>query len=307
MLLLLVGALAFIFKQGLNEQLAGRIIVAIIFTQAALIITQIFIAFRLMVYLGGGFSAFWVAFRGTLFSQGLEAFVPWRLPDLIRIAFIRYRGGYSTSLASAAVVMERLGDILIILFLSVVATLLLGFEVSLWQLIALGALLILGILAFSLFDTKFLWLLKKIPIKRLRELTIATSKEFISAIKTKRFFVGFGFGCLSWVFTFFSVWIYLHISLDVINGGPELHFWNVLQLLVLVILGGSIAVLPAGFGTFEAAAILGLTKFGIATIDALPLAIGLHLAFLLPGIIGGGMVFIFEDVSLKQLTKDKDQ
>ena len=305
-ILFCVAFLLVFYSNNITLQLRSNIYLAIAISTPLHTAGIIFLTIRLSTYLGGVINKNYSAAAKTIFlSQGVELIFPWRLSEFFRVAFLAYSAGISLAKSTAAVTKERVGDLIIMSFMTLTSVYLYKIAVSAAMLSIFFLAVFLPIfLLYSNRLQKYLQpLSKKIQQTRIQQWVDGFAKDFLSSLSEKGFFVGLGAGLFAWVFNLLGVWMYLSVSLISL---PETHPVGLFQaffIMTLVVLSGLLPLLPAGLGLFEAAAIFGLTTLGVEISEALPIAIGLHITFLINGIAGTLLILCRERVNFEQLIK----
>ncbi len=265
-----------------------------------------FLATRLALYSGGlKFKSNLAATKTIVLCQGVEFILPWRLSELFRVGYFSYTSGRSLPNAAAAVTKERAGDLLILTMMILVSAIFFKTKVTFGSIIIFC--LAFASVAFFLFSGhfgKYLGLiLSKVPDNIMGRRITKFLDEFMSNLSEGRFFFGLGIGFVAWVTNWLGVWTYIDLSLTSVANAPEIGAMEAFFIMTLVVASGIVPLLPAGFGLFEAAAVFGLTYLGMELYEALVIAIGLHITFLINGIVGTSIILLFEKIPLRKLTK----
>ena len=82
-------------------------------------------------------------------------------------------------------------------------------------------------------------------------------------------------------------------------GSVDVTMTDTLFVFVLTLAGGAIGILPAGLGTYQAAAIFGLQIIGFGLEEALVLSAAMHVLSLLFEVPFSAFVLLSEDLSLR--------
>ena len=76
-----------------------------------------------------------------------------------------------------------------------------------------------------------------------------------------------------------------------------------LVVLIAIVIGGAVPALPAGFGTFEAAAVFVLARNGFSYEKALATAMSLHICLILLCFFGAVIIILVERIAVFSMIK----
>jgi hypothetical protein len=93
-----------------------------------------------------------------------------------------------------------------------------------------------------------------------------------------------------------SVYVFLNLA-----GSHRLALAQAAIIFVLTLAGGIVAVLPAGIGTFQAAALIGLISFGYSEEESLVLAVVLQVQALILASLYALVLLAYTDFKLSDL------
>jgi hypothetical protein len=103
---------------SLASHLDLRILGYIILLQPLAFMCAVFLGKRYSVLLRSDEVRFGTAFKAVILSNGLNVVLPARLSELLKATYVNEKTGHSISKALSAVVLERIGDIIILLLLA---------------------------------------------------------------------------------------------------------------------------------------------------------------------------------------------
>jgi uncharacterized protein (TIRG00374 family) len=260
----------------LTESLNLKMLVAIVLLQPLAIISAYFVAKRYSVLLDSPKIDMKSAFKAIVLAGGLNVLLPARVSEVLKAAYINEKTGYPVSRAASAVILERIGDVLVLVLLALASVGSLVFHINAVVVSGIGLLMIsiLVLLAYSEDLTRLI-------AGRLRNATVSRFlQQFLShaagSLKSRVFYIGHGYGVLAWVSSFLLVGAFVLLA-----GSIKLDAAQTLLLFTATTAGLLIPLLPGGIGTFEAAGVYVLTGLGYGFAEALMLSVGLHVCQLL--------------------------
>lgn len=221
--------------------------------------------------------------------------MPGRVAELFKATYLRAYADVPLSRGIAAVFLERSVDLLIVAGLGLIGAALLS-NVDNKLAFGLAVLVIAALIFIPLLEKQLEVLSKRIPWSKLRVFSEELLKHIAETVRAGTFYRGLALGVATWAASFANIYLFTNIA-----GGKPLDFQGILVLFVVTTLGGAVPALPGGFGGYEAGAILVLKSYGYSFDEALPFAIGMHLAqFVLP-VIGGAFILSRERVGISAL------
>jgi glycosyltransferase 2 family protein len=295
-----LGLIAVAVPRIAPDLLAGvlttRLLVALLLAQPVVLATIFITAMRFAALVSPD-TPLRPAFKAVMLSSGLNSMLPGRIAELLKPTYMRDHADVPLSAGVSAVFLERLIDLVFLGLFGALGAQLLAFGPSysgviipiaavslLWLTIRYGAVLSRGV--------------ARIPSPPVRAF-LTTLLERISQradvpLLLKCGVLTSGIWALSYVCVVLVVAVAGRIGVDL--GGA-------LAVLLAATVGGAIPVLPAGMGTFEAAVVFVLQRYGYDFDEALVLAITLHLAFVLPNVIGAFLIAAFERTGIRALSR----
>lgn len=214
-----------------------------------------------------------LVFRAYILSVGLHVLLPGRLSELLKVTMLRDRGGVPASAGLAALVLERIVDLL---FLGIF--LLLGIGAMLVELHP--AFVAASIIALLVTVQLLPWLepmlaatIRRLPLRSLGGFLRRGLGEAAARVREGRMAGVLGLSALAWLSSFALVAAVLKML-----GDTRLDTAAMLTVFTALAVGRAIPGLPAGLGTFEAAVVVALRKFGYGFEEALAVALTTHAA-----------------------------
>lgn len=283
----------------------NRLTWAVLAIQPIALIGLIVHSMRLGVLAGLPASKFRRPFSALLLSQGFNLVLPGRIAELFKATYLRAYAEVPLSRGMAAIVLERSVDLLIVAGLGLVGVAL-SASADNKLAFALAALVITALISIPLLEHRLSALANCIPWKRLRSFSQELLKHLAETVRTGIFYRGLALGIATWVASFANIYLFVNLA-----GSKPVDCGGILLLFVATTIGGAVPVLPGGFGSYEAAAILVLKSYGYQLDEALPFAIGMHLAqFVLP-VLGGAFILSREHIGisalLRQIRKESEE
>lgn len=267
---LIVGILWTLDVRRLADYMSAGLLLAVVAAQPVLAVGCMIFAVRLR-YLVGRDISWKLAFSAFVLPIGLNVLVPARLSELVKPVYLNRAANVPLVEAMAVLVQERALD-----------------------LVALGLLALVVLPAAYLTVSAVLWLTSAIAIAATVPLLaklaaayvvpclperLAPLGRFVEALGALdgfgRYGILFTMTLLGWLASLLSVYTVLSLG-----ATQPMTLGQSSTVFLLTILGGLIAVLPAGAGTFQAAAMVGLVSFGLSNEESLILAIALQIAAL---------------------------
>lgn len=287
-----IGGIAAIALSDHLGMLGNRdILRALLFAQPVLVLAQFVIGLRLVRSVGPDRLSFRPALGASLFAQACDLFLPMRLSEFVRVAYLNRRANIPAADGLAAMVLERVSDLVVLAMLAAFAAALTAVGANIWTIAGIAVAAVAFLLLFphlhGILETIAGWL----PVARLRNLAQDALRALRDRLESRAFWMVLLPTIVAWLMSLAATAIYL-IALQL----PDLQVTLPLVLLIFLAttIGAAAAVLPAGIGTYEAAVVLVLTAKGINWDTALAVAVGLHATHLLTGLIGGAIVFSFD-------------
>lgn len=297
--------LGFIFlNQDTVARFDTRLLAAVLAAQIFLALSQLFIAWRLKLAVHRPQISLGYCLSASLLGQASDLVLPWRLSEVIRVLYLRDRSNLPLAAGLAAIVVERAADLVVVAGLALIAASLIVVDAGIGAFVLVAACIVALLLVLPLAEPVILWCIKFLPSTLLRRIAHDLLTEVLSRLRDKTLWRVLGPSIPAWAAAIAGTYVFLMVAETQFGDMPlQTSLELVLTLFVVSTVGNVVAVLPAGIGTFEAGVILVLRAYGVDFEDALVLGIGLHLAQLLLGAVGGIAVAAFSPINFREFIK----
>ena len=297
--------LGFVF---LNQDAVARfdiqLLVAVLAAQPFLALSQIFIAWRLKLAVHRPQISLGRCLSASLLGQASDLVLPWRLSEVVRVLYLRDRSHLPLTAGLAAIVVERAADLVVVAGLALIATSLIVVDAGIGAFVLVAAGIVALLLVLPLAEPAILWCIKFLPSTLLRRIARDLLTEVLSRLRDRTLWRVLGPSIPAWASAIGGTYAYFTVADSQLGAMPlQASLELVLTLFVVSTVGNVVAVLPAGIGTFEAGVILVLKAYGVDFEEALALGIGLHLAQLLLGAVGGITVAAFSPINFTEFVR----
>lgn len=283
----------------LTTRIDRQLLVAMAAAQLPLFAGLGFQAWRLSLLTNRPRAPLWTAFKAVTLAAGLNSLLPGRLSELVKVAYLRDKVEMGLSIGIAATVLERLCDVIILGILSLLSVFLFLSPGNPMALVLVGSVALAGALLLPRLEpllTGWLARLRWAPLRQLSTHLVEHASKRVREGDTYRAFV---IGIGAWGCSFLAVTLFLHHA-----STSPVGLRGALAVFVASTLGGSVAALPGGIGTYEAAAVLCLTGLGLVREEALVLALGLHVAQLGGSLMASGAILLCEPTGMADLLRE---
>jgi uncharacterized protein (TIRG00374 family) len=283
---------------SLASHLDLRILGYIILLQPLAFMCAVFLGKRYSVLLRSDEVRFGTAFKAVILSNGLNVVLPARLSELLKATYVNEKTGHSISKALSAVVLERIGDIIILLLLALACVGSVLFRVDLLYVSVVGAVVVgsLGLLVST--EKTILGLASRVRFPTLSKFLHQFVSHAAGSLKGRSFYVGQMYGVIAWTFSFVLITLFVFLA-----GSIKIGLSQSLLLFTATTVGLLIPLLPGGIGTYEAAAIYVLKGFGYSFEEALALSLAMHLSQLLLFFVLSLIIVSREHIGIMRLIK----
>jgi uncharacterized protein (TIRG00374 family) len=219
---------------------------------------------------------------------------PFRIGDLIRIAWVRKWGG-SLSLAAGAMFEERFADVFVLIILTGVA-LMAAEGMPEWLDRALAPYLVLCLLTYLFFPVVGAPLASRIEAWASERNSNSLSGSWLSAVAGVIAKLARGasahrsLSARAKLMTLtVGYWAMICVGFYVVIAAiaPDVSFMAAVAVVALVHLSSIISVVPSNIGVFEGGAVLALVTFGVSAEVALLVAIALHIGTITAALLIG--------------------
>lgn len=257
---------------AVGQYFTSKLLVALIASQPAILLSFLLFSIRLRLIAPAPPPKLSTAFNAFVLPIGLNTVLPARLSELVKPAYLRWAEGLSLRSGFSILIVEKVFDILVIgaaaLLVLPSAYLSSGIFLFLTALIVGAALLPWMVNVMLHFaptsDSKI-----TVFIRQLLEAVSQVSGR-------NRYLPVVVLTAGGWLASMLSIFVFLNVA-----GTLSVSFTQAGAVFVLTLIGGLVAVLPAGLGGFQAAALIGLLAIGYSEEESLVLAILLHVQALL--------------------------
>lgn len=246
-----------------------QLFIAIAIPQPLLVLSFFFLSQRLKMFSSAYQISGRLAFSAYVLSVGCNTFMPARLAEFVKPAYLLLRAGTPVASGLAYLVLEKTFDLLAIGIMIIA----IGLNLTIFQQFDYRwAFLFLPGLVFIRFGTQYFLILyqkfAKTNHDRVGEFarTISQNSSMLNSIKFALVSI------LGWSFSLGSVYVCLNTITERSFSIGESAF-----VFFMTLVGGLIAVLPAGIGTFHAMATYALTEIGVELHEAAAISIVLHI------------------------------
>lgn len=294
-LLVLAAAIFVLFYIDINiinDHLSIEFFIAFLVAQPLILISFVCFGERLRIFIPERKLPIAGAFNAFVLATGLNLIVPGRLSEFAKPIYLVTAWRVPASVSLPAMVAERSFDILLVGSLALVALptnyrsgniifviAVLGIAAGLMPWIAAAVISVLPVSSSRIYQY----------LRNLIE-SLAGMREI------KRYIYALLLTFLGWMASAISV----HVAIGIAASHPTTLLQS-MQIFVLTLIGGMVAVLPAGIGTFQAAAMVGLVAAGFSTEESLVLAIFLQIQAMALASIYAGIMLVTSRFDLSSL------
>ncbi|PCJ69287.1 MAG: hypothetical protein COA62_11745 [Rhodobiaceae bacterium] len=296
---LLVATIGIVLAETVDWSLVGKhlswdLVWLVIELQVFYVLSNLLLGLRLVLLAGYSPHNWWAGFKAYSLSIGLNIVLPVRLSELVKPLYLKIRMGTPVNRGFAALIMERVIDLLVISSATLLAlssfTDVIGHGIWVGVIVAsMGCMVIVVTL-----HRPVLALINKLPLTRVVSFLEPLILHIAQIFRSPRLLGTAALGLAGWTSSYLGV--HFLISL---GGSVDVTLTDTLFIFVLTLVGGAVAILPAGLGTYQAAAIFGLQFIGFGFEEALTLAVAMHILSLLFEIPFSACVLLYEDISLR--------
>jgi len=253
------------------ELLSVRTLGAIAVMQVFLLIGTYLCSYRHAVLVRTPPAPVMSCWMGLMLSAGFNLAIPGRIAELIKATYLRNKHGIPLSSGTAAIVVERLYDVLIVASIGLVGA---------YGVDYLNPWLLVATLSFVCLIIVFLVPLGQLAIRfldnrkfRLCMFIVANLRHMEATINPRVSLIVFGCSAFAWLLHYAGLWLFFQAL-----PGHGLTLWQVAIVFTAIIFAGAIPALPAGIGLVQAAVIATLMGFGKDFNEALSLSLLLFLS-----------------------------
>ena len=238
------------------------------------------------------------AVRAIILAQGLNATLPARLSEVLKVTYMRDHANVSLSRGFSGLILERTVDLLIVITLGLILAAFFHYD-NLVYIAVVGLIFVLFIFIAIQFPGVLSQILRIIPSARLAKFVLRAYKHFIITVKAPMFWQALIISALIWGLSYLSFFVFLKWG-----GSISVGFAGALAVFFATTLSGVIPGLPGGFGTYEAAAVFTLHSLGYDYKEALTLSIVMHVSQLALPFLFAILIMILERIGLSSLVAE---
>lgn len=279
-----VAVLASLILSHAFDHLTGWLLLSTLFVQPLGALSTALVATRLS-YLGRPKVRIWDAMKAQSLSLLILYLLPSRLSEFVKPLYLADRCDMGMSRVLAAVLCERLSDLLIVAAAVAFGAFYLAqgnLRSALPYWAAVGIVVVVSSALLMLRPGIFVRAIRLVPWPRLHTIMDRLIVEASAILMPRNIGVSLLVGTMAWASSYLMAYSFLSLG-----GSIPLTPGDAAVVFLAGTIGLIIGVAPGGLGTFEGAIVLALGHFGYAIGEALALAIGLRIASLmLPGTIG---------------------
>jgi uncharacterized membrane protein YbhN (UPF0104 family) len=266
-----------------RERFTSPMLFAVLAVQPLMAVALLMAALRLWVLVGRRNAALLACIKSVLLSHGMNVVLVGRLSELLKVSYLAQHSSVTVATGVAALVLERVTDILIFVVLAAVAVQ--GYLATNMLLLLVAAITAAALWLVPRYKAGIGAGLGLLPGTRIREFAQDMLARFCEAIASGSFKMSSMIGIAGWACNFAGMYLMINAL-----GSIQLPWIAVVGVFVAATIGGAAPALPGGFGTFEAGAVAVLSAYGYPFSEALSLAIAIHVSQLPISIIGALIV-----------------
>ncbi|MBK1982968.1 lysylphosphatidylglycerol synthase transmembrane domain-containing protein [Achromobacter xylosoxidans] len=273
-----------------------RLLIAVLAVQPIVFVTLIVLGARHAALIPPPHVPLIRATKAMALSQGLNLLIPGRLSELIKGTYLRDNCGVPLSVGMAAVLLERTVDMLIVAVLGYVGLALYFSALDTRVVVVFSLAPVIVILVALRGKSLVLGILRRLPWKALGSFMERVYLQFADTVGTAAFARSLFYGVAAWGLSYLNIYMVLSLSVDM-----PMSLSRALFIFMFTTLAAAIPALPGSIGTYEAAAIVGLKTLGYSVSEALPIAIGMHVAQLVLPLLLALLIMLAERLGISSL------
>lgn len=259
------------FKFNLDEQITPQLVYAILLIQPFLFAATLVSGIRCSFLVSTPPAPVINCTKSIILSAGLNLWLPGRLSELVKPAFLREHLGIPFGQGLAALILEKFFDALIVGALTLAGLIFLNSN-SIHKPLIFFSFTLLTIFMIRPMAGVFFQFLEKYSTPIFRVAT--DSLRHIKFTLTRRLsIIALSLTLISWVLHGFAIWLFF-LFLE----GRSLSIAESAAIMGAMIFAGAAPALPGGIGAIQAAVTVSLIAFGFSPSEAFVFSLGLHLA-----------------------------
>lgn len=296
----LVFAAVFVIS-GAAAHINLKLLLAAVAVQPLNALSTVFISWRLLL-LARAPAGFVSSFKAQCLAATFLLFAPGRISEIVKPLYLIERDKVPAAHAFAAVVIERLADVIIVAIAIVVTAFLTGggsFE-RVWLLVTLLLFSVFGLIFVALAKPEWMRrLIQLLPFEKIEGVIVRLFDQCRKNLVPRMLLPALVLGIAAWLFSFLTTYLFLVLAAD--------RRVSVMQGLIVFMastVGLAISIAPGSAGTFEAAAVVSLKYCGFSVSEALALSIGMRIASQGLSLAIGVYVLAREKIGLKSFASN---
>lgn len=266
-------------------------------TVVVIVVSDVLFSLRWML-LSKFSCSFLPAFEMTVVSTTLNIFLPAKLGELSRLAYLKQVYGFSMNRAASMIVLEKFFDLVILAILTAIASLFVFRSDSLDQ----AGWVLVGLISFFIFAVsykKFMMnVIAVLPVKVVRVYAKKIYLQVARHLTIKSIFSLTSMTAIIWGSYFFTVYVYFRYAAEF-----DLSMAQTMIVFLISVIAFSIPLSPGSIGVYEAALVLSLSWFGVEKEEALVSAIIFRAIQVLTPAVPTVWVMMSKDFSYSSLMK----
>lgn len=216
-----------------------------------------------------------IMFKAVNLAYGLNILFPGRASELIKPVYFKQTFKLPFDKGLTTVFLEKIFDLIFVLFIALYS--LSTYHASnAYIFIILGSLMTLTLTFLKPLETLITDIIRLIPFSLLRSFV---SRSFVHTLELRyhpKFIKVLITTLAAWVISIAQYYFFINYV-----GSINLTLGQIITVFTLTTIGGVVAVLPAGIGTYEAAFVISAGIYGYEFSEALIIGILLHLSTIL--------------------------
>lgn len=248
-----------------------ELFLAVLAVQSIFFVATCAVALRHSLLLGRGRATFGNCLKALLLSAGINLVTFGRISELVKLTYLRKNAGISLSTSSAALLVERLFDLLAVSVIGLIGVAGIFLENSYIPTLmaAIGGSGLLLVKPVAVYCHRLLGEKQG----RLANFLCDTCLHIQTTLSRRNIVSVTGLTFFSWGSHFVGIWFFFFLLPDVSIT------WEQASLVFgAVIFAAAMPGLPAGIGVVQAAVTITLTSIGIDVDSAFTLSVALHVA-----------------------------
>lgn len=240
-----------------------------------------------------------LALKATILSCGFNSLLPGRVAEILKATYLRNHAGVPFSAGIAGVLVERMMDLLMVMVIGIFAIgfAVIGTGITAYVAVALTLSVILVLLSSR--QSMLLALIGRLPWAFVRNSATPLLTQAFVRLTGAVTFQALFLSALIWIVAIGNVALFLALA-----GTIPIGVKGALFVFVACTLGAAIPALPAGLGTYEAAAVLSLSALGYGFDEALAIGLALHASQIVLSLLGALSIAAIERIGVTEAIRE---